>query len=225
MKLDEKYKISKLDILFCSAIKFFRGSNVCPKYIYKYSVKKYGKQDNLARYFVEKYQGTEVGKYTYGYSSIVSNKVVSSIGAYSSIAAGVKVVINGHRYDFVSSSPILTHKNFSFLEQDRSLELLTNAEHSINIGNDVWIGENVILFEGVTIGDGAVIAAGSIVLKNIPPYAIVGGVPAKVIKYRFSSEIIAGLLEIEWWNWEEEKIKNNLSLFYEPQKLIDKFLK
>jgi hypothetical protein len=72
------------------------------------------------------------------------------------------------------------------------------------IGNDVWIGRNVIVMDGITIGDGAIIAAGATVTHDVPPYAIVGGVPAKIIRYRFSSEIIAALLETKWWDLPPE---------------------
>ena len=83
----------------------------------------------------------------------------------------------------------------------------SSASGKIVIGNDVWIGENVKIRQGVTIGHGAVLAQESFVTDNIPPYAIVGGNPAKVIRYRFSEEQISELLEIAWWNWEDDKIK------------------
>lgn len=81
------------------------------------------------------------------------------------------------------------------------------------IGNDVWIGANAIILQGVTIGDGAIIAAGAVVTKDVPPYAIVGGVPAKVIKYRFSDEVILKLLQIKWWDKPEEWIIQKLEKF------------
>ena len=72
----------------------------------------------------------------------------------------------------------------------------------IRIGNDVWIGEDAKILSGVTIGDGAVIGANSLVTKNVPPYAVVGGVPAKIIKYRFPENVISRLLQIKWWDWD-----------------------
>ena len=78
---------------------------------------------------------------------------------------------------------------------------------------------------GVTIGNGAIIAAGAVVSKDVPDYAIVGGVPAKVIKYRFSPEVIKGLLKIKWWDWEMDEIERNISLFYEPEKFLECFSK
>lgn len=95
-------------------------------------------------------------------------------------------------------------------------------QRNIVVGNDVWIGANCIIFEGVTIGDGAVIAAGSIVRKDVPPYAVVGGV-GKIIKYRFSHETIEKLLEIQWWNWEDSKIKENIKLLQDAEKFVERF--
>ena len=87
------------------------------------------------------------------------------------------------------------------------------SKGSIVIGNDVWIGAQSILVSGIKIGDGAVIAANSVVTKDVPPYAIVGGSPAKVINYRFSEEIISELANLKWWDWDLAKIKKNRSFF------------
>lgn len=89
---------------------------------------------------------------------------------------------------------------------------MTNLK-PIEIGNDVWIGANVTILRGVHIGDGAVIGANTLVNKDIPPYAIVVGCPARVIKYRFEETVIQKLLNLKWWNWTDEKIQRNLALF------------
>ena len=83
-----------------------------------------------------------------------------------------------------------------------------------NIGNNVWVGDSVIILPGVTIGDGAVIGAGSIVTKNISPFAIAVGNPAKVIKFRFDQKIIKQLLQIKWWSWSKKKILKNRDFFH-----------
>ena len=82
----------------------------------------------------------------------------------------------------------------------------------IVIGNDVWIGYEAIVLSGVTIGDGAIIGTRAVVTKDVPPYTIVGGIPAKPIRKRFSDEVISKLLELQWWNWPENRIKENIDV-------------
>jgi tetrahydrodipicolinate N-succinyltransferase len=93
----------------------------------------------------------------------------------------------------------------------------------IIIGNDVWIAADVKIKQGVKIGDGAVLATQSFVTKDVPPYAVVGGNPAKIIKYRFTEEQIKDLLEIKWWNWDDEEIKKVVPLLVSDN--IDEFIK
>ncbi|PWB24611.1 hypothetical protein DCO46_11265 [Flavobacterium sp. HTF] len=95
-----------------------------------------------------------------------------------------------------------------------------NGEHPdivskgpIKVGNDVWIGAHSVILSGVTIGDGAIIASNSVINKDVPPYAIVGGSPARIIKYRFDKPTIDNLLKIKWWDWDLKKIKANKELF------------
>ena len=92
----------------------------------------------------------------------------------------------------------------------------------IIIGNDVWIGDNVTIMGGVIIGNGAVIGSNAVVAKNVPPYAIVVGNPARVIKYRFEPEIIEKLQQIKWWNWDVEKIRRNVPLMENVEKFVEK---
>ncbi|WP_310422407.1 DapH/DapD/GlmU-related protein [Chamaesiphon sp. VAR_48_metabat_135_sub] len=163
-----------------------------------------------------------IGEYTYG-APIVKDWHQGStlkIGNFSSIAENVTVLLGGnHPTDWVSSFPFgMVFEEF----KERHYEYPKLSKGSVIIGNDVWIGLNTTILSGVTIGDGAIVAAGSIVTKNVEPYAIVGGNPAKLIKKRFSDEAISKLLLIKWWEWEIDKIKDNLDLIMSDN--IDLFI-
>ena len=137
------------------------------------------------------------------------------IGKFCSIADGVRFVFGEHRIDGVTTFPL---KAICFSDCPHADAL---SKGQINIGNDVWISVNSIILSGVTIGDGAVIAAGAVVNQNVPPYAVVGGVPAKLLKFRLNSDQIDSLLRIQWWNWPITKIEDNLELFYSD---VDQFI-
>ena len=219
--MEKGFNISFFEKLFCKVLRVIRGTNKCPKFLLKKSRKKYGRLDNLGRYFFCKYRNTLIGKYTYGYE-FLQDEHVKAIGAFCSIAPGQLVVPNDHNLQWVSTSPILSLKEFGFILKEPSNENRKTSNRDICIGNDVWIGANCIIFEGVTIGDGAVIAAGSIVRKDVPAYAVVGGVD-RIIKYRFSKEIIEELLLIKWWEWDDEKIKTKINMMYDVNSFVKKF--
>ena len=132
-----------------------------------------------------------------------------------SVAYGVRIGLPEHPVNMVSTSPKI-YRNIK-------LKDIKDVYFPPIIGNDVWIGANAIILQGVTIGDGAIIAAGAVVTKDVPPYAIVGGVPAKVIKYRFSDDVILKLLEIKWWDKPEEWTTQNLDKFTDVSGFV-KFL-
>jgi acetyltransferase-like isoleucine patch superfamily enzyme len=152
----------------------------------------------------------KVGDYTYGRPEILASDAwpcTVEIGKFCSIANGVKIVLDqNHRLDWVTTYPFPINADFP-----EAAEICGHpyANGDVTIGNDVWIGFDAVILSGITIGDGAVIGARSVVSKNVPPYAVVGGSPAKHIKYRFSKDIIAALLAIGWWNWPIEKIREN----------------
>ena len=219
--LMREYDITMKEVLLCKFIRFIMKKSKAEKFIKKLSWKKYGWKDNLGRYWEEKYNHIRVGKYSYGYEHLRSKYLVS-VGRYTSIAIGQTVVPNDHRLDWVTTSPIASLKEFSFADVDYMKNYCPDEKRKILIGNDVWIGANCIIFEGVTINDGAVIAAGSIVRKDVPPYAVIGGVD-KIIKYRFSDEIIEKLLKIKWWNWEEEKIRKNIKFLQNIDEFVEAF--
>ena len=133
------------------------------------------------------------------------------IGKFCSIACGAKFLFNSanHTLSSLSTYPF----PLFFVEWGLEKKDVTNAwdnKGDIVIGNDVWIGYEAVVLAGVTIGDGAIIGTRAVVTKNVPPYTIVGGVPAKPIKKRFSEETISALLEIQWWNWSKERIARNI---------------
>lgn len=173
------------------------------------------------------FNGCKVGMYTYGYEKFLANGTVKSIGRYCSIHGSARCVVN-HLIDCVSSHTFVdTCYDYSWEKRHARKELNSVLVEYRNrpsyIGNDVWIGANAVILPGCNIGDGAVVAAGAVVTKDVAPYAIVGGVPAKLIRYRFSTEIIDFMLKIKWWEWSREKIEANIELFYNPQAFVEKF--
>lgn len=220
---DNDLKITIMEKLICVIFRFCKGTTKCPAFIVKNSALKYGRKDILRRYWYKRYKNILIGKYTYGYE-FIENKSLKSIGAFCSIAPGTVIVPNDHRMDWVTTSPILAVKDFLFIDKNLNLEYCPPEKRKVVIGNDVWIGANCIIFEGVKIGDGAVIAAGSITRRDVPPCAIVVSTD-RIVKYRFSKEVIDKLLEIQWWNWSDDKIKENLNLLYNPEEFVEKFYK
>lgn len=152
----------------------------------------------------------------------------SLIGRFCSIGNNVKVIIGKHPIDtFVSTHPAFfstaNQAGFTFVNKNKFTELEYSDESKkfyIEIGNDVWIGDNVLILQGIKIGDGAIIGSGAIVTKNIEPYSINVGTPAKIIKYRFSKDEIAKLLKTKWWDWDFSTIKARSESFDNISKFI-----
>ena len=149
-----------------------------------------------------------MGKSTYtGEFCIIKH---CKIGNFCSISWNASIGGANHQIERLSSAPL--HRVISEIEPE---EYKSFKEEKIEIGNDVWIGSGVSILRGVTIGDGAVIAAGAVVTKDVPPYAVVGGVPAKIIKFRFDETIVEELLKIKWWDWPQEIINKHKAIFEE----------
>lgn len=138
--------------------------------------------------------------------------VAATIGKFCSIAPNCKIGLASHSLRYRSTSPIFTEsKNstgYSWTNRD-----FFNPTLPVVVGNDVWIGERALVLGGVKIGNGAVVGAGAIVTKDVPAYAIVGGVPAKIIRYRFSEEQIKVLEDMKWWNWPEGDLRKQIAEF------------
>ena len=135
------------------------------------------------------------------------------VGKFCSIARGAKFLFTSanHTMHSISTYPF----PIFFEEWGLDVTNITSAwdnKGDIVIGNDVWIGYEAIVLSGVTIGDGAIIGTRAVVTKDVPPYTIVGGIPAKTIRKRFSDEVISKLLELQWWNWPENRIKENIDV-------------
>lgn len=166
------------------------------------------KNSNIAAYCeIERrnmVRDSEIGRVTY--TGAGTSIIWASIGAFCSISR--RVDIGGNQHDYNSLTTMPTYK-FKQLITGKAIE--HPKEKMIYIGNDVWIGEgaSILRKQDLVIGDGAVIGAGAVVTKSVPPYAVVVGIPARIIKYRFDKETVNELLAIKWWNWSIEKIKNN----------------
>lgn len=133
------------------------------------------------------------------------------IGKFCSIACGTKFLFNSanHALDSLSTYPFPLFFEEWNLEKEKVTDAWDNRG-DIVIGNDVWIGYEAVILSGVTIGDGAIIGTRAVVTKDVPPYTIVGGVPAKSIRKRFDEKVIEALLKIKWWDWTEEKVARNI---------------
>ena len=161
--------------------------------------------------------GTYIGRY----SNIgLDTKIrMAEIGQFTSISWNCSIGGPNHKYNNVSTCILdRNNKNFCLKDVRSGKKIIVHspsyiADSKCIIGNDVWIGANAQILRNVKVGDGAVVAAGAIVTKDVEPYTIVAGVPAKVIKYRFTKDVIEKMMQIKWWNLPEEVIHDNLKLF------------
>ncbi len=167
----------------------------------------------------EKEAVTIIGKNSYG-PLAKQNSKVKSVGSFCSFAPGTDVVWN-HPLNLVTNSNFIYSKAVA-KEITAQKYKFEDFNKKFEIGNDVWLGKNVILTNGVKIGNGVRAAAGAIITKDVPDYAIVAGVPAKIIGYRFKEDQIEKLNKIEWWNWSDQKINECYEDFLDIEIFINK---
>lgn len=181
-------------------------------------------------------QITECGKYSYG--PLCNHWLVERVGAFCSFASGSDVVQN-HPTDYISTHPFLFQSRDCNEVFDKDYNQYNDRKwffegvlpqgripklKKITIGNDVWLGKNVIITNGANIGNGVIAAAGTVITNDIPDYAIVAGVPARVIRYRYSKEQINALNRIQWWNWSDDEIRERYMDFYiSIEEFIEKY--
>lgn len=162
---------------------------------------------------------SKIGGYSYtGSYCYIQNSV---IGRFASISDMVRIGPTNHPYERPSQHLFAYNgEGYGFPQKDTEF-LEKRRQKTTTIGNDVWIGHGAIIQSGVTVGDGAVIGAGAVITKDVPPYTIVGGIPARPIKERFPKEIQEKLIQIKWWNWTRKELEDR----YEDLKLpIDEFV-
>lgn len=172
--------------------------------------------------------GSEVYRSYFGYGSYVAARsriYHVNMGKYCSIGQEVHCIYGQHpSRNYISTHPAFysaNHSPISYVEEDtydESMKMI-DSKYSISFGNDVWIGDRVSIMEGIRIGDGAIIAAGAVVTKDVPPYAIVGGVPAKLIRMRFEKDDVDFLQQLRWWDKPQDWLRSHVGYFNDIREL------
>lgn len=178
-------------------------------------------RDSKMGSFIEIQRGADILRSTVGSYSIIEKYTTvhdAEIGKFCEISWGVSIGGDNHNYKLPSIHHFYWSTKFGFGEDEtKSGPQFFNKiiSEECTIGNDVWIGCGVTVNRKTNVGNGAILAAGTVVTKDVPPYAIVGGVPARIIKFRFDKDTIDRLQKIQWWNWPKEILKKHKNLFAE----------
>ena len=181
------------------------------------------RHDTYSRRFFKQQFDIEIGRWTYGAYQIDGSIAPGSrIGSFCSFGGGVRIGGSNHPLGHVSTHPFLYIANRGFVEHTDD-ELLASLNEPVIIEDDVWLGANAVVLPGCRVARGAVVAAGAVVTRDVGPYEIVGGVPAKVIRKRFSDEHAARLAAIDWPSWSDEQIRERLSAFYDVEAFLERF--
>lgn len=208
LSLKRIYNISKLSKINCTC----RFDQTCT--IESCKFEKY-----VVIFEFTKLYACEIGAYSYIQTG---GRIFNcKIGRFCSIASGVTIAPGIHDINKVSTHPIFVQKSTP-LPKVYAVRDFVISQKKVKIGHDVWIGEKVIILDGVTIGNGAVIASGAVVVKDVEPYSVVGGVPARHIKYRFDEQTIIFLQESQWWNYPDKWFEENSNLMLDIEKFIEK---
>lgn len=207
----------------------------------KKALQRYFADEAIVDFFSDTEYHTEIGRYSYG-PLCKNHPIIESIGAFSSFAPGTACVSN-HPVEYLSTHPmiypggqyeeLLKYSGPEYKHMPWYFDGLQPARREkikpfkrIKIGNDVWLGHNVIITNYANIGNGVIAGAGAVITKDVPDYAVVVGVPAKIIRFRYTPEEIESLNKIAWWDWTDDEIRERYDDFYLPiSEFIKKYLK